>query len=266
MPGKLAGKVAIVTGSATGIGRAVARLYAAEGAHVVVADVREDAGEDTAETIRRSGSECVFVRTNVGLSDDVENAVAVAEAEFGRLDIMTANAGIRGPKGPIETIREPAISQVMSVNFYGVLYAFQHAIPALRRSGRGVLTTTTSITARRGWSQRGAYSASKGAVEALVRSLAIELAPEIRVNAVAPGSVATDFRRHSPFGDRGSGEPRVEQGNAKAMNSIFHQASPDGVASIHLFLASADSALISGQVIAVDGGRINYGGGLGIVI
>ena len=266
MPGKLTGKVAIVTGSATGIGRAVAQLYAAEGARVVVADVREDEGENTAEAIRRSGRECVFVRTDVALSEDLENVVAFAESKFGRLDIMTANAGIGGPKGPIEDIREPAISQVMSVNFNGVLFAFQHAIPALRRSGGGALTATASVAALRGWSQLGLYSASKGAVEALVRSLAIELAPEIRVNAVAPGSVATDFRPGSTSGDRGSGDPQAEPSSTEATYAILPQASPDDVASVHLFLASADSALISGQVIVVDGGRINYGGGLGIVI
>ncbi len=247
---RLQDKVAIVTGAATGIGRATAELYAEQGARLVVADIRVSEGEAVAASLCAAGGQAIFVKTDVSRSDDLERLVATAESHYGRLDILTANAGIigRNPWTPLHESRAEDFEQVIAINLYGVVNAFKFAIPALMRSGGGALTATTSLSAHRAVRGLDAYSASKAAVVGLVRSLTAQYSPAIRINAVSPGAVATELAAHTAElnGDNGVSWPE---------RSHVAVAGVRDIAYAHLFLACDESAFVMGQVIKVDGGR-----------
>jgi NAD(P)-dependent dehydrogenase (short-subunit alcohol dehydrogenase family) len=247
---RLEGKAAVVTGGGTGLGRAVAELYAEEGARVVVGDIRTADGEQTVDAIRAAGGDALFVRTDVTVSADVRALVEAAVDSYGRLDVMTANAGIMGRNlgTALDEIPEEEFFEVMAVNFNGVVYAFKHAIPAIRRSGGGAMTATGSVTAHRGRARADAYCASKHAVLGLVRSLAVDVGPAIRVNLVSPGNMATELARHVAE-DRG-----VEYEPQPARPGAPRAADPREAASVHLFLVSDEGRFINGQSIVADDG------------
>jgi NAD(P)-dependent dehydrogenase (short-subunit alcohol dehydrogenase family) len=241
--------VALVTGAATGIGRATAMLYAQEGATVVVVDVRGEQGRETVAGIHAAGGRGLFVRADVADSDDVAAAVATAVREFGRLDIATANAGILGRNAYalLPELAQADFEQVVEVNFYGAVHTFRHAIPALLGAGGGALTATSSVLASRG-AREGfyAYTASKAAIEGIVRPLAVQYAGRIRVNAVAPGAVDTEMPRHTAELE---GRTEVVWPDRAAITSAHD------IALVHLFLASDEARAITGQVIVAAGAR-----------
>jgi NAD(P)-dependent dehydrogenase (short-subunit alcohol dehydrogenase family) len=247
---RLAGKVAVVTGAATGIGRETARLYAEQGARVAVADIRALEGEAVAADICAAGGEAIFVPTDVARSGDLERLVATTETHFGRLDILTANAGIlgRNPWTPLHETREEDFEHVIAINLYGVVNAFKYAIPALLRAGGGALTATSSLSAHRGVKGLDAYSASKAAIAGLVRALTAQYSPGIRINAVSPGAVATELALHTA-------ELNEKTDVTWPDRSTVAVASPRDIAYAHLFLASDEAAFVRGQVLRVDGGR-----------
>jgi NAD(P)-dependent dehydrogenase (short-subunit alcohol dehydrogenase family) len=249
--GRLAGKVAIVTGAGTGLGHETARLYAREGASVVVSDIRETEGAETVGFIREAGGEAIFTQADVAKSDDVRDLVASAEERYGAVHIMTANAGIlgRGATKHLVDLSEEELDDVLQVNLLGVLRSFKFAIPAIQRAGGGAMTATSSIAAHRGIPTLPAYSASKGGVEALVRSLAMDLWPDIRVNAVTAGSMSTPIYEHflEEQGIAPSTEPTL-----RATAAI---SDPAVVAHTHLFLVSDEAAFTTGQAVIADGGR-----------
>ena len=248
---RLAGRVAIVTGAGTGLGRETAKLYAEEGARVVVSDVRDAEGAATVEAIRAGGGEALFVRADVAAGVEVERLVAVAEEHYGALHVMTANAGIlgRGAMKPLAAMTDDEMGEVIGVNLLGVMHSFKYAIPAILRSGGGAMTATSSIGAQRGIPLLPAYCASKGGVEALVRSLAAGLQSRIRVNAVTAGSMTTQILEHAleAQGADPAAVPKLELTSA-----IAH---PRAVAEVHLFLVSEAAAFITGQSVVADGGR-----------
>jgi NAD(P)-dependent dehydrogenase (short-subunit alcohol dehydrogenase family) len=252
---RLAGKVACITGASTGLGRELARLYAEEGARIVLCDVRRLEGERTLAEIERAGGEALFVEADVSRSDDMRDVVAAAEQTFGALHVMTANAGIlgRGTGRSLVDVTEGEIAEIMDVNWLGVCFAFKHAIPAIRRAGGGAMTATASVAAHRGRPELPIYSASKGAVVALVRSLALDLAPEIRVNAVSIGSMRTEMRAHAAEA-QGIALDDLTSGAARGAG-FLGIADPRQIAFTHLHLVSDESSFITGQVIVADGGK-----------
>lgn len=248
---RLEGKVAVVTGAGTGLGREIALLYAAEGARVVVGDIREQEGEDVVAAIREAGGEALFVKTDVSDSAAVEALVAAAERAYGALHIMTANAGILGTATG-KTFADQSLEEfwrVLDVNFGGVVHAFKHATPAILRAGGGAMSATGSLAGHRSMRTLSAYGSSKSAIASLVRTLALELHPAIRVNEVAPGGMTTEMIAHQAE-ERGEEEAAVSARPAGA--SLVE---PRDVALVHLFLVSAEGASVNGQTIFADGGR-----------
>lgn len=251
--GRLEGKVAIVTGAATGLGQATALLYAKEGAKVVVADLRPEKAELTVSQIHAAGGAAIFVATDVSSEGAVRNLVHATEQHFGALHIMTANAGIlgRGASKRLEELTREEGDEIMAVNFWGVFYCLQQAIPAIRRAGGGAISVTTSVAGHYGDPRMPVYSASKHGVIGLVQSLAADLVPHIRVNAVSAGRVRTEIGRHTA---EAKGADFPDNSETPDLSDYF-SADPLQVAHAHLFLVSDDASFVNGQALVVDGGR-----------
>jgi 3-oxoacyl-[acyl-carrier protein] reductase len=250
---KLGGKVALVTGAGSGIGRATALLFAREGARIVAVDLREDAAKATAEAVEKAGGQALALRADVSRGADNEAAVAATLARWGRLDIFHANAGVPQSPTPIEDVDDATFDLIMAVNVRGVFLGAKHAAPVMKRQRSGVILVTASTSAIRPRPGVQSYSASKGAVIALTKSLALELAP-FGVRAVAIAPVATE----TPMLPRFSGKEQVDEGLLQKYLPTIPLGrlnAPDDVAHTALFLASDDAAMITGTCVEVDGGR-----------
>jgi NAD(P)-dependent dehydrogenase (short-subunit alcohol dehydrogenase family) len=238
---ELAGKVAIVTGGASGLGRAMVERFVGEGARVVIADVNSDGGTAIAQQL---GATAVFQRTDVAEPDQIQAAVDLAVERFGGLDIMCNNAGIGGsPKRFLEEDFAD-FDRVMAVNILGVMVGTQRAARRMAEHGGGAIVNTTSIGGINAGGGVMAYRASKAAVIHVTRSLAIELAPfAIRVNCIAPAHIPTAINAHYD-----------QSAIVRAMQPLQRMGSPADVAEAALFLASDRAAQITGIVMPVDGG------------
>ena len=246
--GKLAGKVAIITGAGSGIGRATACRFAAEGANVVVAEINDAGAGETVELARaRGGGECVAVRTDVTDPDSVERAVAAAVERFGRLDVMHNNAGGSSVEdGPVTEVSLDEWWRTINVDLFGAFLGCRFAIPAMEASGEGSIINMASLVGVIGYPGRDAYSAAKGGVMALTRSVASGFVKaNIRVNAIAPGAVATE-RVVAMI-------PDVTLAFSAA-EGVPQLARPDDIANACVFLASDESSFLTGQVLSIDGG------------
>ncbi len=247
------GKVALITGAGSGIGRATALLFADEGAKVVVADYKPEDGQETVSRIKQRGGEATLVQADVSRAAEVEAMIAAAVSAYGRLDILHNNAGIFPRARPSDELSEELWDQVLDINLKGVWLGCKYAIPELVKAGGGAIVNTASLAGLRARAYHAAYVASKGGVVMLTKSLAIELAPHnIRVNCVCPGGVDTPMVRPPGLTDEQVAERR--QGTFNDI-PIARMAEPEEIGRAVLYLASEDASFVNGHALVVDGGQ-----------
>ena len=244
---RLEGKVALISGGARGMGAAEARLFASEGAKVVIGDLLEDEGRQTEAQINEAGGECLFIRLDVTSESNWQDVVATTVARFGKLDILVNNAGIFRTER-VEDTSEQSWDQVMDVNAKGVFLGTKAAIPEMRKVGGGSIVNISSIAGLVGSPYSSAYNASKGAVRLLTKSTAIQYAREgIRANSVHPGVIETEMTREV-VNDEAFRQFRL------VTNPIPRLGQPEDVAYGVLFLASDESSFMTGSELVIDGG------------
>lgn len=248
---RLADKVAIVTGAASGIGRASAERFAAEGASVLVADLRTEGCTEVAAALRARGFRAEACVVDVRDDASVQAMVARAVRAFGGVDVLFNNAGV-GNYVPFDELEPDEWDRILGVNLKGVYLGCRHAVPELRRRGGGVILNTASLSGLRAQAQNEAYCASKAGVIQLTRSLARELAEDhIRVNCICPGAVDTPLlRRFTGTGERAD-EQVAEVGRRAPLGRV---ARPEEIAAAALFLVSDEASFITGVALPVDGG------------
>jgi len=241
------GKSVIVTGAGSGIGRAAAQAFAAEGARVLCADLTEGADETAAGI----GDAAVAMRMDAGAEEDVVRAVATACDRFGGLDVMFANAGVSGGLANIFDTDVALIAEVLRVNLVGPFLAIKHAAPRIAERGGGAIVLTASVAGLRSGAGSPAYSASKAGVINLTQVAAQQLSgANVRVNAICPGLTETGMTRPTFDYARDAGKlDRIGR-----LNPLRRGGQPDELARVALFLASDDASYVNGQALAVDGG------------
>ncbi len=249
--GRLDGKVAIITGGASGMGEATARVFVREGARVVIGDVQQEKGEVVAASL---GGACHFSGVDVSSSEDVRGLVMTAVDRFGRLDIMFNNAGIAGGEGPIVDCSEEVFDRIIAVDLKAVWLGMKHCLPYLIGNGGGSIITTASVSAFMGMVGQGAYGSAKGGVVQLTRVWAIENAAHgVRANCICPGGTATPLIWANPASPVQSTEAAALARLAN-FQPIPRAGLPEDIANAALWLASDESSFVTGQAIVVDGG------------
>ncbi|TWG96344.1 NAD(P)-dependent dehydrogenase (short-subunit alcohol dehydrogenase family) [Nocardioides sp. J9] len=247
---RFAGRVAVVTGGASGIGAATIRRFHAEGASVVIADVQEVAGKELATEL---GERAIFVRTDVSVEEDVAALVDAAVQEFGRIDVFYANAGVMGALGPIAKLRTEDVDATIAINLRGVLLSFKHATRVMTEQGSGVLLATSSPAGLQGGPGPHVYSATKAGIIGLTQSVAAEVRPlGIRANVIVPGAMLTAMNA-----DILTGDANDLDGAEKLLadwNLIDRPGLPEDIAGAAAFLASDDGRFITGVTLNVDAG------------
>jgi NAD(P)-dependent dehydrogenase (short-subunit alcohol dehydrogenase family) len=250
--GRVDGKVTVVTGAASGIGRVTAMALAAEGAPVVIGDVNE-AGAVVAEEITSAGGTSRFVRADVRSWDDVARLIGTAVDAHGRLDVMVNNAAVAIP-GSAGSMSEDEWSSVLDVNLSGVWRGMRLAIPEMRKTGGGSIVNVSSVQSLVGFVGWAGYAASKGGINALTQQAAVEYAPEgIRVNAVVPGTIMTEMNERIMAEAPDPGAQMVEW---TSMHPVGRVGRPEEVANAVVFLASDESSFVTGTLLRVDGGMV----------
>ncbi len=244
---RLEGKVAVITGAGTGIGRATAQLFAQEGARVVVAELNAEAGEQTAQLIIQAGGQAIAIKTDVTEPDSIQGTIDKAVQHYGALHILHNNAGG-------STLRDSDVTdapldefwRVIKLDLFGTFLGCRFGIPAIIKSGGGSVINMSSNLALMGIPGRDCYTAAKGAVASITRSMAVEFAPKVRVNAIAPSVTMTGRVR------------MLLEGNASldrmANSHLLGIIQPEDIASMALFLASDETSKVTGQVYPVDSG------------
>lgn len=245
---QLAGKVAVITGSSRGIGKAIAEHFARAGAKVVISSRKLEACEPVAAALRGQGYEAVAIACHVGRKADLEQLVAGTRKAFGGLDLLVCNAATNPVFGPLQDLPDDAFDKILGTNLRGTLQLCQLAIPVMAAGGGGSVIVISSVVAFQGSLALGAYGISKAAEISLCRNLAVEWGPrQVRVNAIAPGLVRTDFAK--ALWENGELMERVQ-----TRTPLGRIGDPDDIAEVALFLASPASRFITGQVIVADGG------------
>jgi NAD(P)-dependent dehydrogenase (short-subunit alcohol dehydrogenase family) len=247
---RLEGRVALVTGAASGIGRASAKLFAAEGAKLVVVD-RAGEVEGTAKAIKEAGGAAVALQCDASVEADIAGAVDRAVKEFGTLDVAFANAGIGGGLKPFFELDAADWSAVLQVNLIGAFLCVKHAARVMTPKGRGSIICTASVAGLRSGAGGGPYSASKAGVISLVQTGANYLAGTgVRMNAICPGLIETGMTK--PIFDYARAKGSADK--IGQLNPLRRYGEPDEIAHMALFLASDEASYVNGQAIAVDGG------------
>ena len=252
--GNLEGKVAVITGGASGIGEGTVRLFAEQGARVVIADIQDERGQQLAEDL---GPTTTYQRTNVSQEADVRAAVQLAVQKWGRLDCIFNNAGFGGVSGPIELTDMDAYDDTMAVLLRGVFLGIKHAAAVMKAQGSGSIVSTASVAGLQAGFGPHAYSAAKAAVIHLTRSVSVELGEfGVRANSVCPGFIATNIFT-TPFGLTGAAADAAVGNVSAAFESwapLKRAGKPRDIAQAVAWLASDDSSWVTGQHIAIDGG------------
>ncbi len=248
--GRLDGKVAVITGAASGIGRASAVRFASEGAAVVVADLNPQGGEETVAECRKAGGRAVFQRVDVTNEADIKAAVDRAAAEFGKLNVIFNNAGLAGAVGKIEETTAENWDRTLAILLRAVFLGMKYAVPEMRKAGGGSIISTASIAGLRGGAGPHAYSAAKAAVINLTRSVALEVGKDrIRVNCICPGGINTPLIFNNVPGGY-----EVADRLLKTLQPIPRSGEPADIAAMAAFLASDEAEWITGTAMVVDGG------------
>lgn len=263
MSGRFAGKVALVTGGAAGIGRASALAFGRQGAAVVIADV-SPRGEETARAVRDAGSEALFVPTDVTRADSVRALLVATLSAFGRLDAAHNNAGVEGPRADLTEVPEEEWDRTLAVNLKGVWLSMREEIPALLSAGGGCIVNTASVYGLVGARKVSAYVASKHALVGLTRSAALEWGRRgIRVNAVCPGLIDTEMIERAVLGEPGSPlgrslspRRRIARAMLRARQPSGRMGAPEEVADAVLWLCSPESSYVNGHALVIDGGMV----------
>ena len=251
---RLEGKVALISGGARGQGAEEARLFAREGAKVVIGDILEEEGGQVEAQVNEGGGECLFIRLDVSKEADWQHAVAATVARFGKLDVLVNNAGIGSRRtadgGPIrlEDLTEEQWDLVQDVNSKGVFLGTKHAIPEMRKAGGGSIINISSIFGLVGSAGSSAYHASKGAVRLLTKATAVQYAGEgIRCNSVHPGAIDT------PMTERLRSNPQRREETIRGI-PLGRIGTTEDIAFGVLFLASDESSFMTGSELVIDGG------------
>jgi NAD(P)-dependent dehydrogenase (short-subunit alcohol dehydrogenase family) len=242
------GKVALITGGTSGIGRTTAIAFAERGANVVVAGRREAEGADSVALIEKAGGTGLFVRTDVNDESEIEAMVAKALERFGRLDFAFNNAGVGGLGRATMTATGDIYDQIMNINVRGVFFSMKHQIPAILQSGGGAIVNNASVLALRPSANSPIYSASKAAVVGLTKSAALEFAPKgVRINAICPAIIETDMTEQM----RGDEQTRAY---LLSRHPVGRFGQSEEVAASVLYLCSPEASFITGIALPLDGG------------
>ena len=243
-------KVALVTGAGSGIGRAVALLYAQEGARVIVSDINEKGGEETVQQIKAKGGEASFVKADTSLAKDNENVVAQSLKRYGGLHIACNNAGIGGPSAPTGEYPLEGWDKVIAVNLTGVFLGLRYQIPALLQSGGGAIVNISSILGQVGFRNAPAYTAAKHGVVGLTKTAAMEYADKnIRINSVGPAFIRTPLLTNALTDE--------QLKPIEGMHPIGRLGKSEEVAELVLWLSSSRSSFVTGSYYAIDGGYLS---------
>ena len=258
---QVSGKVAIVTGGASGIGEACAETLAREGASVLITDIDDTLGKGVVERITKAGGKAYYLRHDVRDEAAWPGIVGEAEKRYGRLDIMVANAGI-GIMSPIATMTLADWQRQQAINLDGVFLSIKHSIPAMKRAGGGSIVLMSSVAGLRGAPGLAAYSATKGGVRLLAKSVALEHAADnIRCNSVHPGIIATPIWEKIPTGAEGNrrNAPIDPRERAAATVPLPRVGEAQDIANGVLFLCTNAGNYITGQELVIDGGMMAGG-------
>jgi NAD(P)-dependent dehydrogenase (short-subunit alcohol dehydrogenase family) len=245
----LTGKVAVITGSSRGIGKAIAEQMAAAGAKVVISSRKAEACEPVAEELRAAGHDATAIACHVGKKEDLQNLVDKTKQTYGQIDVLVCNAATNPVYGTTAELSDEAWDKIMETNVRGTFWLCNMVLPDMGKQGGGNVIVLSSIAGLRGNTVIGAYGVSKAAEAALVRNLAVEWGPQnIRVNAIAPGLVRTDFAKALVEDPK-----RLEQ--AEERTPVRRIGEPVDIAGVAMFLATPASAYVTGQTLVADGGE-----------
>jgi NAD(P)-dependent dehydrogenase (short-subunit alcohol dehydrogenase family) len=249
---RLDGKVAIVTGSALGIGQATVTALARHGARVTVSDINDDAGEATSASINKAGGQAFFQHADVGSSADMERLVDETVERYGKLDVMVNNAGVAIP-GSVTDISEDNWHKLINIHLNGTWRGMRFAIPHMIKNGGGSIVNMSSVQAIIGFQGWSGYAAAKGGIMALTQQAAIDYGPQnIRVNAIAPGAIMTPMNEKRLAEETDNAEELLALWNS--WHALERMGTAEEVANLIVFLASDESSFITGSILKIDGG------------